>query len=432
MTHRIVIVGGGAGGLELAARLGRKLGRSARAKIVLVDASLTHTWKPLLHEVASGSLNSSEHEVDYIAQAKSNHFEFQLGRMDGIDRKAKQISLAATLDRDGSELVPARTLEYDSLAIAIGSLTNDFGIPGVAEHCVSLDTPREAMAFHRRLLGTYLRAHARRRDDSEVNVAIVGGGATGVELAAELRNAATELAAYGLGGIRPDNMHITLIEAGTRLLPALPEPIGRFASDALRKLGVKVLTATQVSEVTADELRTADGTAIPATLKVWAAGIRAPAVLGRLDGLETNRINQLVVRSTLQASQDDDVFAFGDCAACPIAPGDPELVPARAQAAHQQASFLAKAFSQRLRGEALPNFRYRDHGSLVSLSRSSAIGNLVGGPDASVTVKGWLAWLFYVSLYRLHQQALYGIVQTGLLMLMDRLGRRTVPRLKLH
>jgi NADH dehydrogenase len=432
MAQRIVIVGGGAGGIELAARLGRKLGRRGKAEIILVDAQLTHTWKPLLHEMASGTLNSADHEVDYLAQAKSNHFEFQVGRLAGIERKAKQIHIAATFDRDGAELVPARTLAYDKLVIAIGSLTNDFGIAGVAEFCVSLDAPREAATFHRRLLGAYLRAHASEREDTMIDVAIVGGGATGVELAAELRNTATELSAYGLKGVRPDNLRITLVEAGPRLLPALPDAISAFARAELTKLGVNVLTTTQVSEVTADGLRTATGNLIPATLKVWAAGIRAPAILRELDGLETNRLNQLVVRSTLQTTHDDDIFALGDCAACPIAEGATVLVPPRAQAAHQQASFLATMLPRRLEGQAVGTYRYRDHGSLVSLSRSNTIGNLIGGTGASVTVKGWLARFFYLSLYRMHQQALYGYVRTGLLMLMDRLGRRTVPRLKLH
>lgn len=132
MSHRIVIVGGGAGGLELATRLGRKLGKSGAARIILVDANLTHIWKPLLHEVAAGSLNSSEDELNYVAQAKWNHFEFQLGRMSGLDRAGKSITPAPTLDDDGQVLMPERSISYDSLVIAVGSTTNDFGTPGAA------------------------------------------------------------------------------------------------------------------------------------------------------------------------------------------------------------------------------------------------------------------------------------------------------------
>lgn len=432
MTHRIVIVGGGAGGLELATRLGRTLGKRKQASIVLVDANLTHIWKPLLHEVAAGSLNSSEDELNYVAQGKWNHFEFQFGRMSGLDRERKVIRLAVTLDEDGGELLAERELAYDSLVIAVGSTTNDFGTPGAAEHCIFLDTREQAERFHRQMLSHYLRAHAGNRDDGRISIAIVGAGATGVELAAELHHAAHELAAYGLDRIQPQNMRITLIEAGPRVLPALPERISGPVHKTLEKLGVTVLTGTAVSSVNGDALLTAQGMEIPASLKVWAAGIRAPAFLKALDGLESNRINQLLVRPTLQTTRDDDIFAFGDCAACPLGDGSERTVPPRAQAAHQQASLLAKALRLRLEGQPLPEFRYRDYGSLISLSRFSAVGNLMGNLMGSVKLEGWLARMFYVSLYRMHQMALYGVLRTALLMLGDRIGRSTEPRLKLH
>ncbi|SDA51247.1 NADH dehydrogenase [Pseudomonas sp. NFPP33] len=433
MSHRIVIVGGGAGGLELATRLGRKLGKSGAARIILVDANLTHIWKPLLHEVAAGSLNSSEDELNYVAQAKWNHFEFQLGRMSGLDRASKSITLAPTLDDDGQVLMPERRITYDSLVIAVGSTTNDFGTPGAAEHCIFLDTRAQAERFHRRMLSHYLRAHANESEDgSKIDIAIVGAGATGVELAAELHHAAKQLAAYGLNRIRPEDMRITLIEAGPRVLPALPERIARPVHQTLEKLGVTVLTGAAVSEVTADGLKTTDGNFIPASLKVWAAGIRAPGFLKDLDGLENNRINQLQVRPTLQTTLDDDVFAFGDCAACPQPGTEGRNVPPRAQAAHQQASLLAKSLRLKISAQPLPEYRYRDYGSLISLSSFSAVGNLMGNLTGSVMLEGWLARVFYVSLYRMHQMALYGVPRTLLLMLSDRIGRSTEPRLKLH
>src|SRR5471032_205079 len=432
MTHRIVIVGGGAGGLELATRLGKTLGKKGTASVVLVDANLTHIWKPLLHEVAAGSLNSYEDELNYVAQAKWNHFQFQLGRMTGLDRANKQLHLAATLDENGVELVPARSLEYDSLVISVGSTTNDFGTKGAAEHCLFLDTRKQAERFHQRLLNRYLSAHAGQSDAiEEITVAIVGAGATGVELAAELHNAAQELAAYGLGRIKPENMRITLIEPGPRVLPALPERIGGPVHTTLEKLGVTVLTNAAVSEVTADNLITASGQVIPAMLKVWAAGIRAPAFLKDLDGLESNRINQLQVRPTLQTTRDDNIFAFGDCAACPQK-GTDRNVPPRAQAAHQQASLLAKALKMRIEGKELPEYTYKDYGSLISLSHFSAVGNLMGNLMGSVMLEGWLARMFYISLYRRHQMALYGTFRTLMLMLGSRIGRGTEPRMKLH
>jgi len=432
MTHRIVIVGGGAGGLELATRLGRSLGKRGKARITLVDCNLTHLWKPLLHEVAAGSLNTAENELNYVAQAKWNHFEFQIGRFERLDRANKRIGLAATLDDNGQELVPARSLAYDTLVIAVGSRTNDFGTPGVAEHCIMLDTTRQARRFHRKLLSHYLTAHASGEDTGRVSVAIVGAGATGVELAAELHNAALGLSAYGLRGIQPQNMKITLIEAGPRVLPALPERISVPVHQTLEKLGVTVLTGAPVKCVEADSMVLTSGEVIPASLKVWAAGVKAPEFLRDLDGLESNRINQLKVRTTLQTTLDDDIFALGDCAACPLGDGSERNVPPRAQAAHQQASLLARSLKARLAGQPLPAFHYRDYGSLVSLSRFSAVGNLMGNLMGSVKLEGWLARMFYISLYRMHQVALYGVVRTGLMMLGDRIGRSTEPRLKLH
>ncbi|MCY1429852.1 NADH dehydrogenase [compost metagenome] len=216
------------------------------------------------------------------------------------------------------------------------------------------------------------------------------------------------------------------------MLPALPERISGPVHRTLEKLGVRVVTGAAVSQVTADGLHTSAGEHIPASLKVWAAGIRAPALLKDLDGLESNRINQLLVRPTLQTTLDDDIFAFGDCAACPLGDGSERNVPPRAQAAHQQASLLVKAFRLKLEGKALPEYRYQDYGSLISLSRFSAVGNLMGNLMGSVKLEGWLARMFYISLYRMHQMALYGRFRTLLLMLSDRLGRSTEPRLKLH
>lgn len=261
-------------------------------------------------------------------------------------------------------------------------------------------------------------------------MAIVGAGATGVELAAELQHAARELAAYGLDNIQPKDMHITVVEGNARVLPALPERVSESVSIELEKLGVTVLLSARVTEVTVDGFKTASGDFIPASLKVWAAGIQALALLKDLDGLEVNRINQLVVRPTLQSTLDDDIYAMGDCAACAL--DDGRNVPPRAQAAHQQASLLAKSLGRRLAGRSLMEYRYVDYGSLVSLSRHSAVGNLMGNLLGSVKVEGWLARMFYLPLYRMHQVALYGLFRTALLILGDCLSRGTDPTLKLH
>ncbi|OCR22083.1 NADH dehydrogenase [Pseudomonas syringae] len=433
MPVNIVVVGGGAGGLELATGLGQRLGRKGTARITLVDANATHIWKPLLHEVAAGSMSTSENEVNYVAQAKWNDFEFQVGRLCAIDRKQRLIHLAPLLDESSEVVIAQRSLSYDYLVIAIGSKTNDFGTQGAQEHCLFLDTTEQAERFHRQLLNHYLGAHANAYTgaNQKITVGIVGAGATGVELAAELRNSALELSAYGLHCIKPEDMHITILEAGPKVLPALPDRIGGAVQKALAKLNVDVLTSSAVKEVTAEGFKTHDGTLIPATLKVWAAGICAPAFLKDLGGLEANRINQLVVRPTLQTTFDERIYAIGDCAACSLGEGLGN-VPPRAQSAHQQASLLVKSFAAQIKGSTPLTYRYKDYGSLISLSHFTAVGNLMGSVMGSVKVEGWLAKCFYVSLYRMHQVALFGLVRTGLRVLGDRIGSSTKTRLKLH
>jgi NADH dehydrogenase len=429
--HRIVIVGGGAGGLELATKLGDRLGRPRRADVVLVDAAPTHLWKPLLHEVAAGTLNSYQDELNYIAHARAHHFRYRFGRMSGLDRVRKNIILAPVLDEDGREAVPSVPIPYDTLIIAVGSVSNDFGTPGAREHCQFLDDRVEAERLHRDLLIGVLAAVAGPRAAGVLDVAIIGGGATGVELAAELRNMGEELSKYGVL-ISTDALRITVIEAAPRILPVLPERLGESVADALRHIGVRVLAGARVASIDARAVHLADGKEVPAQIKVWAAGIKAPDFLRNIDGLESNRAGQLVVRRTLQTTRDDDVFAFGDCAACPQ-PGTDQPVPARAQAAHQQASMLVRSMLRRLEDRPLPEYTYRDFGSLVSLSRYTALGTIMGGVFRhSHRIEGRLARLAYISLYRMHQMALHGLWRTAILILTNRLQRVTQPSLKMH
>jgi len=430
----VVIVGGGAGGLELASRLGRTLGRRRRAHVSLVDSSLTHLWKPLLHEVAAGTLNSYEDALEYLAQARWRGFEFRLGRFQGLDRKNKLIHLASTLGTDDEVIIPERTLPYDLLVIAIGSVTNDFGIPGVREHCTFLDSREQADRFQQRLLETFMQVQSQgiAAGSGQLNVAIVGAGATGVELAAELHHTAHQFVAYGFDQIVPEkDVRLTLIEAADRILPSLPPRLSDPAERELKRLGVTVHTGKRVTRVTPHGLYLHDGVFVHAALKVWAAGIKAPDFLKDIDGLETNRQNQLVVQQTLQTTRDDSIFAIGDCASCPR-PGYERPVPPTAQAAHQQASLLVRALARQLQGKPLRKYVYRDYGSLVSLSEYTTVGNLMGKLMGEIWIEGLVARILYRSLYRLHQRALFGGVRTLLLAIADFLTRPTRARTKLH
>lgn len=433
--HQIVIVGGGAGGLELATRLGDTLGKRKQAEITLIEKSRTHFWKPHLHELAAGSVDLDVHELDYLAQSHWHHFRYRLGEMVGLDREQKRVHVAPWHDEDGVIVTEARSFSYDTLVIAVGSLTNDFGTPGAAQNAIFLENIAEADRFHRRLVNAFLRAHAQSTPlrPEQLQVVIVGAGATGVELSAELHNATRDLVSYNLDRIDPDkDIKIHLIEASPRILPALPERISQKATKLLQDLKVQVHTYARVAEVLPRGVRLADGQEIPAELVVWAAGVKAPAFLATL-GLETNAINQLLVEPTLQTTRDPDIFAIGDCAQTPWLGHEGRMVPPRAQAAHQQSNHLIRMIGHRMKGLPLTPFQYRDFGSLVSLGEYSTVGSLMGNfVRGNMWVEGGFARLMYVSLYKMHQMALHGFWKMALSTLSRFISRRTEPHVKLH
>jgi len=435
--HRIVIVGGGAGGLPLATALGDRYRRSGDVQVTLVDRNATHVWKPLLHEVAAGRMDADAHDLDYLAIAYWHRFRFRQGALCSLDRQRKQIGLEAVAGPDGEEVLPPRTLPYDTLILCLGSVSNDFGVPGAKVHPMSLDTPADAERFHRRLLAACARADARAAAGGSplVHIVIIGAGATGVELAAEIRQTTRTHAAYGLDHLDPvRDIRITILEAFSRILPPLSEGVAAAASELLRRLDIAVRTGAKVTRIDADRVFTAGGDDYPADLIVWAAGIMAPAVQRDLDGLEVNRANQLVVHATLQTTRDPDVFAFGDCAAAPwLGHKQGPILPPRAQVAHQQATLLVKSMRARLAGKPLPEFHFRDFGSLVSLGELSAVGNLMGRLiGGNLLIQGLIARLMYTSLYKMHQVSIHGFFRV----MFDTIGRflreRLEPRVKLH
>jgi NADH:ubiquinone reductase (H+-translocating) len=433
--HRIVVGGGGAGGLELVTRLGDAFGRRGRADIALVEKARTHLWKPLLHEVAAGSMDVSRHELDYLAQAYWHGFRYRFGEMTGLDRARHLVDLAANYDDEGRLITPERSVGYDTLVIAVGSVSNDFGTPGVAEHAICLDTPEQAQRFNRRLINACLRAHTQAEPvrPGQLHVVVIGGGATGTELSAELHRTVRGVVAFGLDKIDPNkDIKITLIEAADRIVPMLPKRLSDSTARLLGELGVEVRTGARVTEVTRDGVRLADNEFIPSELVVWSAGVRGPDVLKDLDGLEATGANQLIVRQTLQTTRDDDIFALGDCAYL-VQHGETQPVPPRAQAAHQQASYLLKQIQRRLDGQPLKPFRYRDFGSLVSLGEFSTIGSLMGFvAGKGLLIEGYFARVMYRSLYKMHEAALHGLLKVVLDSIARAMTRRSEPHVKLH
>lgn len=431
---QIVVVGGGAGGLELVRRLGARFGRKHH-DIILVDKNLSHIWKPLLHEVAAGSLDANLDEVGYRGHCHRWGYRYFQGSLEGIDRDAKTIRLAPVQDEDGSELIAGHTIRYDILALGLGSVSNDFGVPGVAEHCLYLDSRVQADRFRTRLLNHCLRVSRAMMNDptanEQVRIAIVGGGATGVELAAELYNAAGALRHYGLEVFDESRLHVTLLEAGPRILPALPDKLAEAAAYELGQLGVEVRPATQVIQANPRQLVTKCGDVIEADLIVWAAGVKGADFLAGL-GLETNSRNQIIVTDTLQTTVDPNIFALGDCASF-TPPGENRPVPPRAQAAHQMAAVVFDNICRMQKGRKLRHFVYHDNGSLVSLSRFSTVGSLMGNLiGGSMAIEGRLARFIYTSLYRMHLIGIHGWVKATFLMLIGRVNRIVRPKLKLH
>jgi len=429
----IVIVGGGAGGLELACKLGRKLGPS---KVTLVDSRLYHIWKPSLHEVAAGTLDIHQEGLSYAMLAHDNGFNFVLGPMTGLDAAGQAIEIGAVrAASDNEEVLPLRRLGYGSLVMAIGSTSNYFGVPGAEEHSISLNATEDAERFRLRMLRLMLAVEQQREEGKEtgLDVVIIGGGATGVELAAELREASGAYARYGFArmDVKRD-VRITILEGAPRILAPLPERVSTAAHDLLGKRGINVVADCRVTAIEADKVIDGKGNVYPADLCVWAAGIRAPELLAGL-GLPTARGGGLDVDAHLRVKGVPNIWALGDCAVCIDGNGAP--VPPRAQAAHQQADYLVTAFLRMDKGQAPQDtpYEYRDYGSLVSVGQSTSVGSLMGSlRGASWFVQGAVARTMYASLHLMHHRAVMGITRTALLAVARFLIRRSTPLVKLH
>ena len=431
-THpKIVIIGGGAGGLELATQLGHKLGKKKHADILLIDKNRTHIWKPLLHEVATGSIDADLDGVVYSAHAAKHHYQFQLGSFCGLNNATKTLTLGPLHDELGHQILPQRTVHYDYLVIAIGSVSNDFNTPGIKEHCFYLDSNQQAERFQHALLDNFTRLHQDENPQHALNIAIVGGGATGVELSAELYHVSDLLKIYGLTNMTAKRLHIHLIEAGPRILPALSERIASSAKRELLKLGVTVRENTQVKQANEQGFITQDGQQINADIMLWAAGVKAPDFIKELGIFELTRNNQIKVNDYLQSNADEHIYVLGDC--CAFTQQNGQQVPPRAQSAHQMAQCIEQNLIATLRQQPLKKFEYNDHGSLVNLSRYSTVGSLMGNLTSnSFFIEGRIARFMYISLYRMHQRAIHGSAKTFALWISEKVLRVVRPKMKLH
>ncbi|WJG09819.1 NAD(P)/FAD-dependent oxidoreductase [Aliiglaciecola sp. LCG003] len=429
--QEIIVVGGGAGGLELVSKLSRTLGKAGEARITLVDLSRTHVWKPLLHEVAAGVIDKNSDGVDYGIHAVRLGYQFQLGTMNHIDHLQKTIHLDAILDDDNEVLLKERTLKYDYLVLAVGSVSNDFGTPGIAQHSYFLDSLLQAERFHKSLLNQLLKLNQQADNSSQLKIAIVGGGATGTELAAELHHVANLAKSYGMPDMSSARLSISILEAGPSILPALPQRIAHSARSALAKLGVEVLENTRVSSAEKGVFITTEQKRIEADLLVWAAGVKAPDFIQKMGIFETNRAQQVLVNEFLQSTLSPDIYVIGDC--CGFKQADGSWVPPRAQSAHQMASTAANNLINSFKNKPLKGYHYVDYGSLVHLSKYSTVGSLMGSlMNSSMFIEGRLARLVYVSLYNMHQFSVHGWFKGFLVLLSRKVSNIVGSKLKLH
>ncbi|WP_144110298.1 NAD(P)/FAD-dependent oxidoreductase [Paraburkholderia sp. BCC1886] len=426
-TTRIVIVGGGIAGLLLATRLGNTLGRSGRAEITLIDKSPTHIWKPMLHTIAAGTRDVQQQQVIYLAHARDHGFNYQPGEMEGLDRTARFVKLGALHSKSGEVVMGPRTVGYDVLILALGSRANDFGTPGVLDHCHFIDSQAQADAFNEALRVRIFQSVVNK---SPLRVSIVGAGATGVELAAELSRLLEVASSYGDPHIR-SRLNLTLYESGPRILAAFPPTVSASSQAQLQHIGFTVRTGTRVTAAEPDGLRLGDGSLQPADLMVWAAGVKAPDFLGKLEGIASNRSGQIAIKPTLQTQDDDTLFALGDCSTLTLEGNERPLAPT-AQVATQQAQHLAKHLPAWLDGGALPEFAFHDFGSLVSLSDYNAFGTLGQfGFFRGGFIKGRFAQLSHAMLYRQHQQALHGFGKSMALWTAERINGLVQPKIRL-
>ena len=423
---RILVVGGGVAGLILATRLGHVLGRRSLARIILIDRSWVHVWKPMLHTFAAGTWNIYEQQLQYVVHARTHHFEYVPGQLNAIDRGARRIRLAP-LRVAGEVVSGGRELGYDVLALAFGSRANDFGTPGVVEHCHFIDSHDQADSFNARLRAHVMRSFA---NDGNIEIAIVGGGATGVELSAELSRMVDLAGGYGEADIRR-RLRLTLLESAPRILNAFPEEVSASATSQLRALGVDLRTGVRVVGADAEGYVLDGGERVPAALKVWAAGIRASGTFDE-SGLELNRAGQVVVGLNLLAKGEQSIFALGDCASL-VPEGAERPLPSTAQVANQQAMHLIRYLPVWLhKGEPVPPFRFRDLGALVSLSDYNAFGTLGRfGFFKGGFIKGRFAQLSHTLLYRRHQLSLHGPGRAALLWLAERTNALVQPDIRI-
>ncbi|MEN9412604.1 MAG: hypothetical protein RIQ92_1041 [Actinomycetota bacterium] len=373
---RVVILGAGFGGLSAALAFGDK------AEVMVVDRHNYQTFLPLLYQVSTAGL-AADHVVAPIRGAlRKTNVKFRMGSPISIDHKNKTVKL------DSSEV-----LEFDHLIVAMGSVTADFGVPGVTEHGLGMKSVHEAITIRAEVMRRF-EDLCRFEDETRLSIAVVGGGPTGVEMAGAL-------AELKRGPLKNDMAHaaehidIYLIEAGPRILPMFSEKLSARATRDLQKLGVHVRTNTAVREIKSRSIVIKDGEPIPAEVTVWAAGVKGEPTASALNlPIAGTRIAS---GPTLQAENYPHIWAIGDISGA-LAPNG-RFYPMVAPVALQQGKFVARQILDFAAGKPLREFKYRDKGSMATIGRHKAIVEV--GKFSMVGAPAWFAWLWLHLFYLL-------------------------------
>jgi NADH dehydrogenase len=369
--HRIVVVGAGFGGLETVYRL-----RGVKAQITLIDRRNHHLFQPLLYQVATASLATSEiaWPIRYLLRGRKDVTTL-LGTVSGVDPVAKHVQL------DDGQALP-----YDTLVLATGAGHAYFGHDEWEPFAPGLKTLEDATTVRRRILTAFERAEAT-SDPVEraalLNFVVIGAGPTGVELAGTIVEMARKTLPDDFRNIDTREARVVLIEAGSRVLANFPEELSAYAQRSLEKLGVEVALGHAVSECSADGVVYGD-TRLPARTIIWAAGVRASPAAEWL-GVAADRAGRLQVDPDLTVPGHPDIFAIGDTVSVAAPDGSP--VPGIAPAAKQEGRYVANAIKQRLRGETPAPFRYRHDGSLAQIGKHLAVIDF-----GRFRLRGALAW----------------------------------------
>ena len=368
---RVLILGGGFGGLAAAHALGR------RAVVTVVDRHNYQTFLPLLYQVSTAGLAADHVAYPIRGALREMHGKFRLGAPISVDHKHKNVKL------DSSEI-----LDFDHLIIAMGSVTTDFGIPGVADHALGMKTIQEALEIRAEVMRRF-EDLCRFEDETRFSIAVVGGGPTGVEMAGAL-------AELVRGPLRNDEEHaarhidIILIEAGPRLLPMFDDSLSEKTKKALEKMGVKVLVNTSVKSVESRKILFADGSSTPSEVTIWAAGVKGNPDMEKLNvPIVGNRVD---VEETLQVRHYPHIWAIGDIAGAKGANG--KFLPMVAPVAMQQGRFVAEQIIRAEKSAPLKKFIYKDKGSMATIGRNKAVVQV-----RRIKFSGFLAWSAWLFLH---------------------------------